>query len=121
VTARGSPCAIAAALLAFALPAAAGAARPPTVAERTAITTALPTGFKRYPIGCVWLPTVVSSSGRYATVRPVVLATPPCIRYAGNGYWILRKRPRWRIVFAGSEPPPCSLGVPRDLIRCVKR
>jgi hypothetical protein len=43
---------------------------------------------------------------------------PPCLQYASNGYWILKKLRRWKIVFVGPDLPPCSLAVPRDLTRC---
>ena len=103
------------------MPAPALAARQPTLTERAAITAALPADFKRYPVGCVFLRTAVSNNGRYATVTPVILngLQQPCVKYASNGYWILRKTTRWKIVFEGSVSPPCSLRVPRDLARCT--
>jgi hypothetical protein len=108
-------------MLAIVVPVGALAARQPTFKEREAITAALPAAFKRYPVGCVFLRTVVSNNGRYATVAPVFLNAlrMPCVKYASNGYWILRKATRWKIVFTGSEPPACSLGVPHDLVRCA--
>ena len=113
-------CATSIALLAILVPASALASRQPTFREREAITAALPAAFRSYPVGCVFLRTVVSNSGRYATVEPVFLNAlrQPCLKYASNGYWILRKTTKWKVVFSGSEPPPCSLGVPRDLVRC---
>ena len=39
------------------------------------------------------------------------------MKYASNGYWLLRKTTRWKIIFNGSERPPCSLGVPLDLFQ----
>ncbi|MFL5953720.1 MAG: hypothetical protein ACJ76I_06405 [Gaiellaceae bacterium] len=109
------------AMLALLVPALALAARQPTLSEREAITAALPAGFKRYPVGCIFLRIAVSSNGGYARVTPVVLngLRQPCLKYAGNGYWIFRKVTRWKVVFAGSVPPPCSLRVPRDLARCA--
>lgn len=103
------------------MPASALASRQPTLTERAAITAALPADFKRYPIGCVYLRTAVSNDGHYATVTPVILngLRQPCVKYASNGYWILRKTTRWRIVFEGSAPPRCSLRVPRDLVGCT--
>ena len=96
------------------------AARPPTFNEREALTLALPAWLRRYPVGCVWLSMSVSNNRRYAIVAPAFLnaTRPPCLRYASNGYWILKKSPSWRIVFNGSVMPPCSLGVPRDLTKC---
>jgi hypothetical protein len=29
------------------------------------------------------------------------------------------KTSRWKIIYNGSEQPPCSLGVPLDLTKCV--
>jgi len=109
------------ATLAMLLPVSALAARQPTPIEREAITAALPAAFKRYPVGCVFLRTAVSNNGQYATVRPVILngLRQPCVKYTSDGYWILRKSTRWKIVFEGSESPPCSLRVPRDLARCT--
>jgi hypothetical protein len=109
------------ATLAMLVPASALAARQPTLPEREAITAALPADFKRYPVGCVFLRTAVSNDGRYATVTPAFLNAlrPPCARYASNGYWILRKTTRWKVIFEGSESPPCSLRVSRDLVRCL--
>jgi hypothetical protein len=96
------------------------AARQPTFREREALTLALPASFRRYPVGCVWLSMFVSNNGRYAKVEPMFLNATrmPCVQYASNGYMLLRKSPRWKIIFNGSVEPPCSLGVPRDLTRC---
>jgi hypothetical protein len=109
------------ATLALLIPASALAARQPTLAEREAITAALPADFKRYPVGCVFLRTAVSNDGRYATVTPLFLNAlrQPCVSYASNGYWVLRRTTRWKVVFEGSVSPPCSLRVPRDLVRCT--
>ncbi len=96
--------------------------RPPKLGERAAITKALPASLRNVPVGCVWLDTAVSRNGRFALVSPVYLNALrlPCLRYASNGDWILRKRSAgWRVVFHGSDPPSCSLGVPRDLVRCI--
>jgi hypothetical protein len=97
-------------------------ARRPTFREREALTAALPRWLRRYPIGCVWLEISVSHDGRYAEVGPGVLNAmrPPCLRYASNGYWILEKQTKWRIIFNGSTDPPCSLGVPRELAPCPR-
>jgi hypothetical protein len=120
----GAVKALALALL-LALPAGALAARQPTFKEREALTGALPAAFQRYPVGCVWLKVAVSSSGRYATVEPAFLNAlrNPCLKYASNGLWILKKTgARWKIVFNGSDAPPCSLGAPKDLVTgCARR
>jgi hypothetical protein len=98
--------------------AAATAARQPTLQERAAITAALPTLVQRYPIGCVYLGVVVSSNAHYAKVTPQVFypLKASCLKYASNGWYILRKTSRWKIIFDGSVSPPCSLGVPKDLL-----
>jgi hypothetical protein len=99
----------------------ADAARSPTFGERVAITRALPAELRRYPVGCVRLVTVVSRSGLYARVTPEYLVRPSagaqdaCLRYAANGYFVLRKRPNWRVQGSLSDRPPCAWGVPRDL------
>ncbi|HEX7625690.1 MAG TPA: hypothetical protein VF379_01445 [Gaiellaceae bacterium] len=100
---------------------AAQAKRAPQLSEREAITAALPAFLRNEPVGCVWLDVSVSNNGKYAIASTVYLNAlhPPCARYASNGYWILRKIARWKIVYNGSEFPPCSLGVPRDLTRCL--
>jgi len=100
---------------------AATVARQPTVAERNAIIQALPSYFRKFPIGCIWLDVTVSISGRYARVVPQDLNAGHgfCAKYAGNGYWILKKLTAWKIVFLGSVLPPCKLGIPRDLSRCM--
>jgi hypothetical protein len=113
--------AVAIATLGMLIPASALAARQPTLSERQAITAALPADFKRYPVGCIFLRTAVSNNGHYATVTPVILNAlrPPCVKYASNGYWILRKMTKWKVIFEGSVSPSCSLRVPRDLVRCT--
>jgi hypothetical protein len=101
--------------------ASAPAKRPPTLSERAAITKALPSSLRGVPVGCVWLDMAMSRSGLYAKVSPTYLNAlrQPCVRYAANGDFILRKRRGvWRIVFHGSDVPLCSLGVPRDLTPC---
>lgn len=101
-----------------ALVGAAQAKRPPTLSERAAITLALPAYLRSEPVGCVWLDVSVSNNGKYAIAAPMYLNADraPCARYASNGQWILRKTTRWKIVFNGSDPPKCSLGVPKDLV-----
>jgi hypothetical protein len=96
------------------------AARQPTFKEREGLTLALPAWLRRYPVGCVWLKMLVSNNGAYAIVAPAFLnaTRAPCLRYASNGYWILKRVTRWKIIFSGSELPPCSMIIPRDLTRC---
>jgi hypothetical protein len=102
------------AVAAVAAPAAANARRAPTFDERVAITRAL-----QFAVA-------VSANGRFATATPEVLiphpvpAKDPCLRYAGNGFFVLRKAGRWKVIFVGSDWPPCSLGVPRDLTACAE-
>jgi hypothetical protein len=100
---------------------AAFAKRPPTLNERAAITKALPASLRNVPVGCVWLDIAVSRTGIYSKVSPTYLNAlrQPCVRYAANGDFILRKRQGvWRIVFRGSDVPLCSLRIPRDLTPC---
>ena len=98
------------------------AARSPTLAEREAITRAMPAFFRNAPVECIWLNIRVSRNPRYARVAPQVLnwrqRGSRCIHYATNGFYILKKARRWRIIYNGSDSPRCSLGVPRDLVIC---
>jgi hypothetical protein len=96
------------------------AKRAPLLAERAAITQALPAYLRNEPVGCVWLDISVSSNGRFAIVAPVYLNATrlPCLRYAANGYAILAKGVRWKVIWSGSEAPKCALGIPRDLTAC---
>lgn len=98
------------------------AKRPPRLSERAAITKALPAFLRSEPVGCVWLDVSVSNNSKYAIAAPVYLNAlhPPCLRYASNGYWILKKVTTWKIIWNGSDRPKCSLGVPRDLTPCVR-
>jgi hypothetical protein len=100
--------------------AASQAARAPTFREREALMLALPAWIRHYPVGCVWLDVSISNNGRYAKVAPGFLNAThlPCLRYASNGYWLLKKTTRWKIVFNGSVDPPCALAIPRDLSGC---
>jgi hypothetical protein len=98
----------------------AAAARQPTLAERAAITRALPSFLRNEPVGCVWLQISVSSNPRYAMVTPHFLnaTRAPCLKYAADGYWILKRTTSWKTVFNGSDFPPCPTRIPRDLTRC---
>jgi hypothetical protein len=98
----------------------ANASRQPTLQEREGITNALPSWFKKYPVGCIWLETIVSNNSRYGETGPVFLNAlhEPCLKYASNGFWILKKvGAQWKIVFNGSDAPPCSLGIPKDIAK----
>jgi hypothetical protein len=101
--------------------ASADAARKPTFKEREGVTAALPAWFRRYPVGCVAVDIIVSNNGKFAQADPIFLNADrqPCLRYASNGVWILKKTKTWKIVFNGSDAPPCSLRIPRDLIGSV--
>jgi hypothetical protein len=105
-------------ILAFAVPA--YAAREPSLAERAAVTAALPQWVRNYPVGCVWLKITVANAGGSAKVTPVYLnaSKAPCAKYASNGYWILKKGTHWRVIYNGSELPACTLHVPKDLSPC---
>jgi hypothetical protein len=110
-------------LLLVVLAPAALAARPPSFAERAAITAALPSFLQREPVGCVWLRITVSTNGKFAIAAPTYLnaTTKLCRRYAANGEWILKRTTRWKVVFNGSDPPSCALGIPHDLVQgCLR-
>jgi hypothetical protein len=99
------------------------AAHQPTFKEREGITNAMPAWLRRYPVGCVWLEISVSSNGRYAKAGYGVLnpMKRPCSRFVSNGGWFLKKQAKWRIIFNGSDPPPCSLKIPRELtVECLR-
>lgn len=99
-----------------------------------AITSALPKWLRTMPVGCMRLDVHVSNDRRYASVSPMlnlterpsvsptVTASDDCVAYGSNGFYILRKGAsgRWAVIFNGSVPPPCSLGVPRDLSGCTR-
>jgi hypothetical protein len=112
---------VTAALLGTAFASAAAAARQPTPSEFRSVYAALPKFIRAVPRKCVRFEITVSNNGRYAKVVPAFLnaSKQPCLKYASNGYWILRKTTRWKIVFNGSDPP-CSLGIPADLSKCIR-
>ena len=98
------------------------AVRQPTFEEREGLTVAMPAWLRRYPVGCVWLDFSLSKNGRYAAggygvVHPT---RRPCLKYASNGYWILKRLTKWKIIYNGSTDPPCSLRVPRELAPCLR-
>jgi hypothetical protein len=74
------------------------------------------------PKQCVQFRMTVSNSGRHAKVVPVFLNASKqlCVKYASDGYWLLHKATRWKIIFSGSNPPPCALGIPVDLTKCIR-
>lgn len=97
------------------------AARAPTLGEREAITLALPKYFRDAPVECIWIDIRVSRDSRYAKVGAQVLnfGRARCTQFANDGFWILRKQAgTWRRIYLGSENPPCSLRIPRDLGGC---
>lgn len=76
------------------------------------------------PVECVWLKIRISSrDAAYALASAQVLNWKQrgsrCLRYASNGFDVLRKRQgKWRFIYSGSDDPPCALRVPRDLVGC---
>jgi hypothetical protein len=83
----------------------------------------MPAWLRRYSIGCVRLGISVSNNGRYAEAGLDYLnaTRPPCSKYVSNGTWFLKKQTnKWRIIFNGSDPPPCALKVPRELAACLR-
>ena len=114
------------ALLVAASATTAGARRAPTFNERVAVIRALPSDLRAYPAGCLQFAVAVSNNGRFALVTPEVLiprpapSNDPCLRYAGDGFFVLKKTGAWKVVYVGSDAPACSLGVPSDLLRCSR-
>lgn len=113
------------AILALGLAGAAAARRPPTPAERAAIVRALPKSYRtaiaKAPVGCVTLVTRVSTNGRFAQVTPRFSPRSVCVRYASDGFFLLKRisTRTWKTIFDGSDQPSCDLGVPLDLISCA--
>ena len=106
---------------------AATASHVPTLKEREAIVAALPKRVRDTPVECLWLIIRVSSLDRnYASVSGAFMNWEKpgsrCLAYTNNaGLMILKKtRRRWKIVFAGTTDPSCSLKIPRDLVGCQK-
>ena len=101
----------------------ANGARAPTRDEREAITRALPAFIRNAPAECLWLHIRVSRNPRFALVGRLYLnfQIPRCARLAGDGVFILRKARTWKIVYVGSDPPSCSLRIPRDLTPCLPK
>ena len=99
-------------------------ARAPTLAEREAITSAYPKRIRDAPVECVFMVIRVSSRNpEYALAYPQVLnwrrRGSRCLRYAANGFDVLRKRRgTWRSVYSGSVEPRCPTPIPRDLVGC---
>jgi hypothetical protein len=106
-------------------PAAALGARQPSLGEREAITRTLPASFRRAPVECIFVKINVSTrNSRYALVDVQVInwrnKKTGCSKYLHDGFYIVKKTKGWRSIYEGSEPPPCSLRVPRDLTPCLK-
>jgi hypothetical protein len=100
------------------------AARPPTKAERVAITRVLPAHVRNTQVGCVWLIIEISTRNHsFASVGGMYLGSlkphDPCLHHAGNWFYVLRKKTgRWRIYYSGTDLPRCRLGIPKDLVSC---
>ena len=95
----------------------------PTHQEREAIVQGLPASVRNTPVGCLNLNIRISSDSRYGRVDLEYLNArrgTPCLRYASNGFFLLKKGRRWKVVYNGSDPAPCRLRVPRDLGRCLR-
>ena len=99
----------------------ASAARAPRPAERLAILRTLHARSPgpAMPIDCANYVIRVSQNPLWASVGVKYLTSDPvCLRYAANPGLTILKRPsavRWKIVYGGSDPPPCSMHVPKDL------
>jgi|GEM_PF-6295267 len=88
--------------------------------ERAAILRALPR-YLRVPASCAKTDIKISSDRRWARAEAIDVydyEARKCGRFAGSGYWLLKKSSagRWRIVFNGSEVPPCSIHAPKYLL-----
>jgi hypothetical protein len=65
--------------------------------------------------GCARVSIQISSFSRdYAKAAAVFdLKEPRCVRFASNGFQLLRRSgDRWKIIYRGSEPPGCKPTVP---------
>ena len=104
----------------------ADARRAPTFNERVGLIRALPADLRAHPAGCLRFTVAVSNNGRFGMVTPEVLmprpapSNDPCLRYAGDGFFILKKTGAWKVVYLGSDAPACSLRIPSDLARCQR-
>ena len=112
-------------VLAVGFASSAAARRPATRVELTALLRALPTSYRagiaKAPAGCITFVARVSASGRYAEVTPRFSLRARCARYASDGFFLLRRiATGWKTIYNGSDEPPCSLGVPRELIACAR-
>ena len=99
-------------------------ARPPTHREREGIVDALPAFVRKIPTECVQVDVRISHNSKYAFAGPeffnAIKPSSRCARYAfGGGFFILRKTSGWKMVYEGSDPPPCSLKIPRELSGCL--
>ena len=98
--------------------------RDPTLREREQITSWYPAGIRNAPVRCVFIVIHVSSKDAryaltYAQPLNVLKQHSGCLRYAANGFEILKRHGvEWRGVYSGSVDPPCSLKIPRDLTAC---
>jgi hypothetical protein len=62
----------------------------------------------------------ISANGVFGKVEPRFSTAARCSRWASNGYELFRRTPpSWTPIFGGSDPPPCSFGVSRDLSPCL--
>ena len=116
--------AIAVAILVLVFPQESIAAKKPSLDERRDITRALPRSLRRTPAECVWIDIRVSNNSKWAIAEPhfLVGASPNdrCLKYAADGRYIARlQKGRWPIIFVGSDLPPFSSGVPKDLSPCL--
>jgi hypothetical protein len=98
------------------------AARPPTRTERPAITKALASSIRTLPANCVTVRMRVSASGWFARAWLRWRQPDHCGAVSSsNGQWFLKRTARgWRVVYVGSDPPPCRLRIPRDLTTCIR-
>ena len=116
-------------LAALAAATAASANRAPTAAERAAIVATLKPQWQSVPNRCLVIsPRISTINVLFAYVPNPVRATKACLRYKGNGFYILhRQSGKWVVFYQGSDPPVCKSRIPpavtKDLTKlpCLKR
>jgi hypothetical protein len=119
---RLSICVLAAAANTLAIVAIAAAARAPTPTERASILRASPIAhyLAHAPTSCVHIDVAVSRDGLFAEVGARFGSAKACTRWTFNGFELFRRTPpSWTLIYVGSDPPPCSFGVARDLVACI--
>src|SRR5207244_6269651 len=96
------------------------------VGTKERVRDALPQVVHDVPKSCVTLRTLVAKDRSFAIVTPVYSAAAGCRRYVTAGFYLVERYwargtttskfsdGTWEVIYHGSDPPPCSLGVPRS-------